>query len=169
MTHTFELLKFLEEGAPQLNLRGKDASNIVNAMYRKAWHQYCRARGLFEYVYSKESGFHVGEKLLKIGQKIPWGRQGDRRSSMLRNEAKGHVWQFGVSGIPAFWPFHHFKLKSRVLFAPPKARMRANRMTMPRNSIGYDGRCARAGEISNGTAALWHSLNSWRVNPLLLS
>jgi hypothetical protein len=25
-----------------------------------------------------------------------------------------------VSGIPAFWPFHHFKLKSRVLFAPPK-------------------------------------------------
>jgi hypothetical protein len=120
VTHTFELLKFLEEGAPQLNLRGKDASNIVNAMYRKSWHQYCRARGLFEYVYSKESGFHVGEKLLKIGQKIPWGRQGDRRSSMLRNEAKGHVWQFGVSGIPAFWPFHHFKLKSRVLFAPPK-------------------------------------------------
>src|SRR6202035_4041781 len=64
-------------------------------------------------------GFHVGPPLAKLGQKIPWGRQGDRRSSMLRNEARGHVWQFGVSGIPAFWPFHHFKLKSRVLFAPP--------------------------------------------------
>jgi hypothetical protein len=37
---------------------------------------------------------------------------------MLRNVAKGQVWQFGVSGLPAFWPFPHFKLKSRVLFAP---------------------------------------------------
>src|SRR5262249_52053124 len=35
-----------------------------------------------------------------------------------RNIAKGYVWQFGVSGLPAFWPFPHFKLKSRVLFAP---------------------------------------------------
>ena len=39
---------------------------------------------------------------------------------MLRNVAKGHIWQFGVSALPAFWPFPHFKLKSRVLFAPLK-------------------------------------------------
>ena len=39
---------------------------------------------------------------------------------MLRNVAKGHVWQFGVTAMPGFWPFPHFKLKSRVLFAPPK-------------------------------------------------
>jgi hypothetical protein len=37
---------------------------------------------------------------------------------MLRNVAKGHVWQFGVTALPAFWPFPHFKLKSRVLFSP---------------------------------------------------
>ena len=37
---------------------------------------------------------------------------------MLRNVARGHVWQFGVSAMPACWPFPHFKLKSRVLFAP---------------------------------------------------
>lgn len=36
---------------------------------------------------------------------------------MLRNVAKGHIWQFGVTALPAFWPFWHFKLKSRVLFA----------------------------------------------------
>jgi len=36
---------------------------------------------------------------------------------MLRNSAKGHIWQFGVTAMPAFWPFWHFKLKSRVLFA----------------------------------------------------
>lgn len=119
--HAFELMSFLTGGVASLNLAGKDASNIVNSMYRKAWHQCCRDRGLVEYQYSKDTGFHVGKKLAKIGQRIPWGKQGDRRSSMLRNEAKGHVWQFGVTGIPAFWPFHHFKLKSRVLFAPKDA------------------------------------------------
>jgi hypothetical protein len=41
---------------------------------------------------------------------------------MLRNVAKGQVWQFGVSGLPAFWPFPHFKLKSRVLFSPLNAK-----------------------------------------------
>jgi hypothetical protein len=38
---------------------------------------------------------------------------------MLRNVAKGQVWEFGVSALPTFWPFPHIKLKSRVLFAPP--------------------------------------------------
>lgn len=119
--HEFGLMTFLSDGAAPLNLAGKDASNIVNSMYRKAWHQCCRDRGLIEYTYSNDAGFHVGSKLAKIGQKIPWGKQGDKRSSMLRNEARGHVWQFGVTGIPAFWPFHHFKLKSRVLFSSPNA------------------------------------------------
>jgi len=36
---------------------------------------------------------------------------------MLRNSAGGKVWQYGVSATPAFWPYVHFKLKSRVLFA----------------------------------------------------
>jgi hypothetical protein len=119
-TNSFNVVEFVRDGARPLNLKDRDASNIVNSIYRKAWHNYCRGRGLIEYLYSKDSGFHVGPKLAKLRQRIPWGRQGDRRSSMLRNIAKGHVWQFGVSGIPAFWPFHHFKLKSRVLFAPPQ-------------------------------------------------
>ena len=37
---------------------------------------------------------------------------------MLRNIARGYVWQFGVTARSSFWPFPHFKLKSRVLFAP---------------------------------------------------
>lgn len=116
--YEFKLLEFLENGAAGLKLAKRDTQNIVNGMYRKAWHYRCRERGLIEYTYSKDLGFHVGDKLAKIGQRIPWGRQGENRSSMLRNEAKGHIWQFGVTGIPTFWPFHHFKLKSRVLFAP---------------------------------------------------
>ncbi len=120
VTHEFDLMNFIEMGAKELELEGRDASNIVNYMFRQAWNQFCRDRGLLEYQYSKDAGFHVSQKQAKRGQKIPWGRQGDRRSSMLRNVAKGHVWQFGVSGLPAFWPFPHFKLKSRVLFAPLK-------------------------------------------------
>lgn len=120
-THAFNLLKFIADGAPEIELVGKDASRIVNGMYRKAWNRFCADRGLLEYAYSASSGFHVGPAMAKLGQRIPWGGQGDRRWSMLRNEAKGHVWQFGVTGIPAFWPVHHFKLKSRVIFAPPTA------------------------------------------------
>jgi hypothetical protein len=116
---TFALLDFIEDGSPELDLLGKDASRIVVAMYRKAWARFCSERGLLEYEFSGSSGFHVGSDLVRVGQRIPWGSQGDRRWSMLRNEAKGHVWQFGVTGIPAFWPLHHFKLKSRVIFGSP--------------------------------------------------
>ncbi len=103
------------------NIEAKDASNVVTSMLRQAWNSYCRERGLLEYQYSNATGFHASRAVGKIGQRIPWGKQGDRRSSMLRNVAKGHVWQFGVTALPAFWPFPHIKLKSRVLFAPLNA------------------------------------------------
>jgi hypothetical protein len=119
-THEFNLTAFIENGAEELNLKGKDASNIVNSMFRQAWNNFCRSRGLLEYHYSKAAGFHISQAQAKLGQKVPWGKQGDRRSSMLRNVARGRVWQFGVSALPAYWPFPHFKLKSRVLFAPQR-------------------------------------------------
>ena len=115
------LVSFVESGSVECGIRKQDASNMVHSMFRQAWNRMCRDRGLLEYKYSKSSGFHASKDQAKIGQKISWGKQGDRRSSMLRNVAKGNVWQFGVSSLPAFWPFPHFKLKSRVLFAPPKA------------------------------------------------
>ena len=115
---SIELPDFIQDGSAVLSITGKDAASIVNGMYRSAWDRFCIARGLIEYRYSVSSGFHAGLAAAKIGQLIPWGMQGDRRSSMLRNEAKGHIWQFGVTGLPAFWPFQHFKLKARVIFAP---------------------------------------------------
>ena len=58
---------------------------------------------------------------------------------MLRNVAKGRVWQFGVSALPAFWPFPHFKLKSRVLFAPLKGDEPDDPFDDVENSIAYVG------------------------------
>jgi hypothetical protein len=99
-------------------MHGRQASNIVQTLFRKAWNTHCRQLGLVEYNYSTNPGFHVSDVHVKLGQKIPWGKQGERRSSMLRNIARGYAWQFGVGGLPGFWPFPDFKLKSRVLFSP---------------------------------------------------
>jgi hypothetical protein len=116
--HEIQTLTFVESGSKECHIFGQDASNIVHSIFRQAWNRFCRDRGFLEYQYSKAAGFHAGRDQAKIGQRIPWGKQGDKRSSMLRNVAKGHVWHFGVTALPAFWPFPHFKLKSRVLFSP---------------------------------------------------
>jgi len=111
------LREFLEVGLPERKLRGREARNMIVSVLRQAWNAKCRDRGLFEYLWSKTSAFHVGKKLLSIGQKLSWGRQGDRRSSMLRNLAGGYIWQFGASALPSLWPFPHFRIKARVVFA----------------------------------------------------
>lgn len=111
------LIEFLENGAGTPSIRGREASNIVKSMFRQAWISYCRERKLLEYFYSQYSGFHVTDEHVPVGKRLPWGKQGERRSSMLRNKAQGKIWQFGVTAFPDFWPFAHFKLKSRVLFA----------------------------------------------------
>lgn len=117
MTYEIGLMEFVQDGLGDRNIRRQEASNMVLSMLRQAWNDKCRKLGLIEYVWSKLSGFHASKDLVETGKKVSWGRQGDRRSSMLRNAAGGYVWQFGVSAIPAFWPYAHFKLKARVLFA----------------------------------------------------
>lgn len=111
------LMQFLDDGMPELSIDRQTASNMFNTMMKEAWFRFCKDRDLIEYQYSGSVGFHASPALAPTGQRIPWGKQGDRRSSMLRNVAKGHIWQFGVTALPAIWPFWHFKLKARVLFA----------------------------------------------------
>ncbi|WP_372501657.1 toll/interleukin-1 receptor domain-containing protein [Tistrella mobilis] len=111
------LPKFLSEGIPQIGLEPRVASNALIGMIKEAWFRFCKARGLVEYVYSNNVGFHASPSLAPVGARIFWGKQGDRRSSMLRNIAKGYIWQYGVTALPATWPFWHLKLKARVLFA----------------------------------------------------
>ncbi|MFC3694898.1 TIR domain-containing protein [Chenggangzhangella methanolivorans] len=100
LKHEIPLLEFVEHGFPALGIGQKIASNNVVAMINVAWLEFCRDRGFVEYKYSKGAGFHASAEQASTGQRIPWGKQGERRSSMLRNIAKGHIWQFGVSGRP---------------------------------------------------------------------
>lgn len=111
------LIDFVKNGAESPQIQGREASNLVNSMFRQAWGVYCRDRKLHEYFYSKMPGYHVTEAQAPLGKRFRWGKQGENRLSALRNKAQGKIWQFGLTALPAFWPFPHFKLKSRVLFA----------------------------------------------------
>ncbi|ESW98089.1 hypothetical protein X768_31935 [Mesorhizobium sp. LSJC265A00] len=117
LKHEIPLLEFIEKGSSKLEVERQVASNLIVTMFKRAWYSFCRARGLVEYEYSNGTGFHASAALAATGQRIPWGRQGERRSSALRNSAKKHIWEYGVTALPSFWPFWHFKLKSRVLFS----------------------------------------------------
>lgn len=111
------VLELLESGSKSPNIRPREFRNICISLFRRSWEQFCRDKGLLEYGYSNQLGFHVTKDHLPVGKRVPWGRQDQRRNSMLRNISGGKVWQYGVSALPSLWPYPHFKLKSRVLFA----------------------------------------------------
>jgi hypothetical protein len=111
------LVEFTESGFAKLRIDRQTASNLVITMFKKAWFNYCRRNGFIESTYSNSVGFHASPEQAPTGKRIAWGNQAEKRSSMLRNLAKGHIWQFGVTALPAFWPFWHVKLKARVLFS----------------------------------------------------
>ena len=113
----YTVFDLLDHGDASLRLHPREANNILISIFRKAWENVCRQRHLYEYAFSKHSAFHVTKEQLPLGKRISWGESNLRRNSMLRNIARGRVWQFGVSAMPSFWPFLHFKLKSRVLFS----------------------------------------------------
>lgn len=114
---THNLSEFLEKGSAAPDIRPREVKNLISAMFRKAWERLCREKGLYEYAFSNQLAFHVTKDQIPLGKKLSWGRQGRRRSSMLRNISRGKVWQYGVTAVPALWPYPHFKLKSRVLFS----------------------------------------------------
>lgn len=114
------LAEFLEAGAPDMDVDARTAHNHFVSIMRTAWERYCRQLGLLRYEYASGPSFHIGEDQAKLRQRIAWGRQGDKRSSVLRNIAKNKVWEFGMSAIPSLYPFPHYRLKARVLFSDVK-------------------------------------------------
>ena len=120
------------DGMPEIGLKGRDLSNMITGLLREAWERHCRSEGMVAYGYSGGDGFHVSPEQAKIGERVPWGKQGQRRSSMLRNVAKKHVWSYGVTALPRDWPFWHFRLKARVLFAKDNATAQGERIGDPK-------------------------------------
>ncbi|QFT61799.1 hypothetical protein FIU91_02565 [Roseivivax sp. THAF30] len=120
------------DGMPEIDLKGRDLSNVITGLLRESWERHCRSMGMVEYSYSGGNGFHVSPEQLKLGELVPWGKQGARRSSMLRNVAKKHVWSYGVTAIPRNWPFWHFRLKARVLFAKDNGTEQGERIDDPK-------------------------------------
>ncbi|WP_294642469.1 TIR domain-containing protein [uncultured Aureimonas sp.] len=117
LKHEIPLLEFVDGGFPKLGIQRQVASNLIVAMIKQAWSAFGKEKGFLEYRYSHAVGFHASADQVRTGQRVPWGRQGDHRSSMLRNVAKGHIWQFGVTAMPFLRPFWHLRLKARVLFS----------------------------------------------------
>jgi len=111
------LVDLVENGSQSPGIRPHEARNLISSLFRRAWENLCRSKGLYEHAFASQTAFHVSETQMPLGKRVPWGRQGLRRSSMLRNSAGGKVWQYGVSASLFFWPLPHFKLKARVLFA----------------------------------------------------
>ena len=92
LKHEIPLLEFVDSGFSALGIGRQVASNLIIAMIKKAWLSFCRQKGFVEYHYSNAVGIHASAAQAATGQRIPWGKQGDRRSAMLRNVAKGHIW-----------------------------------------------------------------------------
>ena len=111
------VLDLLQSGSEILNIRPRDMRNLISAMFRKAWERFCRAQGLSECAFATQQCFFVNKDQIPIRKKITWRRKGGTRSSMLRNVSGGRVWQYGVSALPSFWPYPHFKIKARIVFA----------------------------------------------------
>lgn len=117
ISKTVAVADFMTAGFPELGIEERDAKNHLTNIIRQSWELHCKRRGLLRYEFSNAPGFHVSDPLANLGQRISWGKQGTRRSSALRNIAKGKVWEFGVTAFPNLYPFPHLRLKSRVLFS----------------------------------------------------
>jgi hypothetical protein len=111
------LMELLESGSESPDIKANVAANLVLSMLRRSWERFCRNKGLYEYRYSNQSGFHVSKEQVPLGKRLPWGERALRRSAMLRNAAGGKVWEYGVTATPLIKPFPHFKFKARILFS----------------------------------------------------
>ena len=109
--------EFVSEGFAELDIGSIVASGQIVDMFRQAWEKHCKAKGFLEREFANGLAQFVPTESAPSGERISWGRQGQRRSSMLRNVARGRLWEYGVTARASLFPFPHFRLKSRVLFS----------------------------------------------------
>lgn len=113
----FDVLDFLEKGSLIAGVESRDAKSMMVNLLRQAWEKHCIREGFLAHKFSSGISFHAGEGKLRLKQRVSWGRQGERRNSMLRGVARKKIWEYGVSVIPSLFPYPHMRLKGRVLFS----------------------------------------------------
>jgi hypothetical protein len=113
----FDVLDFLEKGSLIAGIESRDAKSMMVNLLRQAWEKHCIREGFLAHKFSSSISFHAGEGKLRLKQRVSWGRQGERRNSMMRGVARKKIWEYGVSVIPSLFPYPHMRLKGRVLFS----------------------------------------------------
>lgn len=116
---------FSNEGWLEQDIEYFDARRMISNLLRQAWETHLKKQGFHAHDFANGTGHIVTQDQIALNKRIPWGRQGDRRLSVLRNKSKGKVWEYGVSAQPSLFPFPHFRLKGRVLFSEVDAKLRA--------------------------------------------
>ncbi len=123
---TIRLSIFMEKGWSELDIKRREASNILVALFRQAWERRLSAIGFQEYEWASGLGHHAAPSQVRMNERIAWGPKEGKRRSVLRNVARGRVWSYGVSAIPNLYPFPHFRLKARVLFSDLKENAKSD-------------------------------------------
>lgn len=113
----FDVLEIIESRTPDAGIEIRNAKSIMMNLLRQAWEKHCAKEGFLAHTFSSGLSFHVGEHKLGLKKRVSWGRQGERRNSMLRGVSRKKIWEYGVSVIPSLFPYPHMRLKSRVLFS----------------------------------------------------
>lgn len=114
---TIPFSDFIADGCSDIGLEAKDAKNIVLNLLRQAWEKHLSSRNFKAHGYSNSVSYHATDAQVGLNRRVSWGRQGQRRKSVLRNIARKKEWAYGVSVTPSLFPWPHLRLKSRVLFS----------------------------------------------------
>ncbi len=115
-------LDFVEDGWLEKDFDRIDARRVVVNLIRQAWEAHAKAMGFMPYEFSNGMAFTATRNQIELNKRVRWGRQGEQRLSVLRNRARGKVWEYGTSGHPSLFPFPHIRLKGRVLFSESKGK-----------------------------------------------
>lgn len=123
---TVRLATFLDDGWSELDIKAREAKNVMVDILRQAWERHLSLAGFQEYEWASGLGHHAAAKQVRLNERIAWGPKEEKRRSVLRNAAKGRVWSYGVTAAPNLYPFPHFRLKARVLFSELKDTTKAD-------------------------------------------
>ena len=54
-----ELFELMECGSQSPHIRAREAQNLITSLFRRAWENFCRSKGLYEYGFATQSGCQV--------------------------------------------------------------------------------------------------------------